>query len=172
MQLKDIDQLSFVSLMLKLFICLGPVLLKWVLYRLAWHLTRLFDPGRKEAHKVFVSDKFAILIDNCNRYDVIVSVYLVHQSAHHTESILRLDDLFLPFVFDRSNIKRHFTLVKQCLERPCHKQIRVSSLTVVDNKSLLFLLDLVPYLLHKLFIQNFVNQYFDNKLPKQVPTFF
>jgi hypothetical protein len=138
--------------MLKFFICLRPVLLKRVLYRLAWHLTRLFDPRWEETHEVFVSDELAILVNNCNRYDVIVSVYLVHQSAHHTESVLRLDYLFLPFVLHRSYIERHFTLIKQCLEGPCHKQIRINSFTIVYHKCLLFLLNLIPYLLNKLFI--------------------
>ena len=69
--------------MFELFICLWSILLEWVLYWLTRLLTRLLNSWRQKSHEILVSYKFTVFVNYCNRYNVIVSVDLVHESAHH-----------------------------------------------------------------------------------------
>lgn len=68
--------------------------MQWVLLRLTRLQALLLDARRQESHEILVSNDLTILVDDSNRNDVIVSVDLVHQGAHDTKTLFRLDDLF------------------------------------------------------------------------------
>lgn len=81
--------------MFQLFICLLALALKWVGLLLTRLQARLLDPGRQKTHEVLMVDQVSVLVHNCDRYDVIVCIDLVHQSTHHYKTLLRLYDLIL-----------------------------------------------------------------------------
>jgi hypothetical protein len=69
--------------------------LKWVRLLLARLKTRFLNPGWQQTHEVLMVNQVSVLVNNGNRHNVIVRINLVHQSTHHHQTLLRLNDLLL-----------------------------------------------------------------------------
>lgn len=143
--------------MLNFLLCLLAFTLKWVRQLLARLKTRFLNPGWQQTHEVLVVNQVSVLVHNGNRHNVIVCINLVHQSTHHHQTLLRLNDLLLTLNLFRRLWLLLIMLLAHSLKGTCHQKLSVGTFAVRDHKSLSFMLDFIPDLLDQLLVQNLVD---------------